>query len=55
MTKRSNAWLLIRVTDTFLSFRFRWAYCQLQALKKLKSTAPKYVTYALNTLPATLD
>jgi hypothetical protein len=55
MTKRSNAWLLIRVTDTFLSFRFRWAYCQLQALKKLKSTAPKYVTHALNTLPATLD
>jgi ankyrin repeat protein len=35
--------------------RFRWAYCQLQELKKLKSTAPKYVKLALEALPATLD
>ena len=35
--------------------RFRWAYCQLQELKKLKSTKPKYVKEVLRTLPATLD
>ena len=36
-------------------YRFRWAYCQLQELKKLKSTKPKFVHDALRTLPATLD
>lgn len=35
--------------------RFRWVYCQLQELKKLKSTKPKYVLEALHTLPKTLD
>lgn len=39
---------------TFL-VRFRWAYCQLQELKKLRSTKPKYVKQALDDLPATLD
>ncbi|GAB7364764.1 hypothetical protein MBLNU230_g5562t1 [Neophaeotheca triangularis] len=34
---------------------FRWAYCQLQVLRKLKSTSPKYVKKALDGLPATLD
>ncbi|SMQ55633.1 unnamed protein product [Zymoseptoria tritici ST99CH_3D7] len=34
---------------------FRWAYCQLQELKKLKSTKPKYVKDALLSLPSTLD
>ena len=44
----------MRLTLQF-RFRFRWAYCQLQALKKLKSTSPKYVKQALDALPATLD
>ncbi|PPJ53251.1 hypothetical protein CBER1_11924 [Cercospora berteroae] len=35
--------------------RFRWAYCQLQELKKLKAIKPKYVKKLLNNLPATLD
>ncbi|KAI9686777.1 MAG: hypothetical protein M1822_002837 [Bathelium mastoideum] len=34
---------------------FRWAYCQLQELKKLKSTKPRHIEYILRTLPATLD
>ncbi|SMR60828.1 unnamed protein product [Zymoseptoria tritici ST99CH_1E4] len=34
---------------------FRWAYCQLQELKKLKSVKPKYVESALYRLPSTLD
>ncbi|KJX98546.1 ankyrin repeat protein [Zymoseptoria brevis] len=34
---------------------FRWAYCQLQELKKLKSTKPKYVKDALLSLPSNLD
>ncbi|KAF2718867.1 hypothetical protein K431DRAFT_123484, partial [Polychaeton citri CBS 116435] len=34
---------------------FRWAYCQLQELKKLKSAKPKYIEDALRDLPATLD
>ncbi|SMY29321.1 unnamed protein product [Zymoseptoria tritici ST99CH_1A5] len=34
---------------------FRWAHCQLQELKKLKSTKPKYVKDALLSLPSTLD
>ena len=34
---------------------FRWAYCQLQELKRLKSFKPKYVTQALLDLPPTLD
>ncbi|KAK6400537.1 hypothetical protein LTR81_024200 [Elasticomyces elasticus] len=34
---------------------FRWAYCQLQKLKKLRSTKPKYITAALQSLPRTLD
>lgn len=38
-----------------LWYRFRWAYCQLQELKKLKSTKPKYIRAALSTIPATLD
>lgn len=35
--------------------RFRWAYCQLQELKKLKSLKPKYVRDTLRSLPPTLD
>ena len=38
-----------------LSRRFRWVYCQLQELKKSKSTRPKSVKAALLALPATLD
>ncbi|PIB00559.1 Vegetative incompatibility protein HET-E-1 [Cercospora beticola] len=34
---------------------FRWAYCQLQELKKLKSTKPSSVRKALYDLPQTLD
>ncbi|KAI6826758.1 Pfs, NACHT and ankyrin domain protein [Hortaea werneckii] len=34
---------------------FRWAYCQIQELKKLKSTKPKYIEDVLRTLPKTLD
>ncbi|WPG99074.1 Hypothetical protein R9X50_00187900 [Acrodontium crateriforme] len=34
---------------------FRWAYCQLQELKKLKSTRPRYIKEALYSLPSTLD
>ncbi|KAI7109644.1 hypothetical protein KC339_g625 [Hortaea werneckii] len=34
---------------------FRWAYCQVQELKKLKSTKPKYIKDVLRTLPKTLD
>ncbi|KAI7718814.1 hypothetical protein KC353_g3481 [Hortaea werneckii] len=34
---------------------FRWAYCQIQELKKLKSTKPKYIEDILRTLPKTLD
>ncbi|KAF2161722.1 hypothetical protein M409DRAFT_69535 [Zasmidium cellare ATCC 36951] len=34
---------------------FRWAYCQLEALKRLKSTKPKSVEAALYALPRTLD
>ncbi|KAI5357718.1 Putative NACHT nucleoside triphosphatase, heterokaryon incompatibility [Septoria linicola] len=34
---------------------FRWAICQLQELKKLKSTKPKRLSEALTTLPRTLD
>ncbi|KAK5109315.1 hypothetical protein LTR85_002866 [Meristemomyces frigidus] len=34
---------------------FRWAYCQLQELKKIKVTKPKYVKEALRSLPTTLD
>ncbi|KAI9654916.1 MAG: hypothetical protein M1821_005669 [Bathelium mastoideum] len=34
---------------------FRWAYCQLQELKKLKSTKPRHIEDILRTLPATLD
>ena len=35
--------------------RFRWVYCQLQELRKSKSTKPKSVKAALLALPATLD
>ena len=35
--------------------RFRWAYCQVQELKKLKSTRPKFVKEALFSLPTSLD
>lgn len=38
-----------------MPYRFRWAYCQLHELKKLKSTKPTYVKEALKALPATLD
>ncbi|KAK3613761.1 hypothetical protein LTR56_027692 [Elasticomyces elasticus] len=34
---------------------FRWAYCQLQELRKLKGTKPKYIKETLRNLPATLD
>ncbi|KAM3423937.1 hypothetical protein BST61_g1331 [Cercospora zeina] len=34
---------------------FRWAYCQLEELKKLGETKPKYVKQLLYNLPATLD
>ncbi|KAK3615213.1 hypothetical protein LTR22_027516 [Elasticomyces elasticus] len=34
---------------------FRWAFCQLQELKKLKSTKPRYVKEALRNLPTSLD
>jgi len=38
-----------------LEKRFRWAYCQLQELEKLKSLKPKHIEKALHSLPATLD
>lgn len=41
--------------NIYFLHRFRWAYCQFQELKKLKSTKPKYVEAALLSLPATLD
>jgi hypothetical protein len=53
--KAQNIWLLIKETNALFWHRFRWAYCQLQALKKLKSTSPKYVKKTLDDLPATLD
>ncbi|RMX74849.1 hypothetical protein D0869_12191 [Hortaea werneckii] len=34
---------------------FRWAYCQIQELKKLKSTKSKYIEDVLRSLPKTLD
>ncbi|KAM3414332.1 hypothetical protein BST61_g10979 [Cercospora zeina] len=34
---------------------FRWTFCQLQEVKKLKSTKPSSITQALSALPATLD
>ncbi|RMZ80134.1 hypothetical protein DV736_g6675, partial [Chaetothyriales sp. CBS 134916] len=34
---------------------FRWVHCQLQELKKSKSTQPKSIEAALLALPATLD
>ncbi|RMY83156.1 hypothetical protein D0861_07560 [Hortaea werneckii] len=34
---------------------FRWVYCQIQELKKLKSTKPKYIEDVVKTLPKTLD
>ncbi|RMY25079.1 hypothetical protein D0867_00954 [Hortaea werneckii] len=34
---------------------FRWAYCQIQELKRLKSAKPKYIEDVLRTLPKTLD
>ncbi|KAI6911953.1 hypothetical protein KC318_g4774 [Hortaea werneckii] len=34
---------------------FRWAFCQIQELKNLKSTKPKYIEDVLRTLPKTLD
>ncbi|GAB1739832.1 hypothetical protein NU219Hw_g4767t1 [Hortaea werneckii] len=34
---------------------FRWAFCQIQELKKLKWTKPKYIEDVLRTLPKTLD
>ena len=36
------------------TIRFRWAYCQLQELKRLKSTRPSHVKDALYNLPETL-
>jgi hypothetical protein len=53
--KAQTIWLSIKETNALFWHRFRWAYCQLQALKKLKSTSPKYVKKALDDLPATLD
>ncbi|KAK3045615.1 hypothetical protein LTR09_012823 [Extremus antarcticus] len=34
---------------------FRWAFCQLHELKRLKSTKPSRLEQALRSLPATLD
>ncbi|KAK6427225.1 hypothetical protein LTR81_000570 [Elasticomyces elasticus] len=34
---------------------FRWVYCQLQELKKLKSTRPSHIRSVLRALPRTLD
>lgn len=34
---------------------FRWVHCQLQELKKLRSTRPSFVKEKLYSLPATLD
>ncbi|PIB00933.1 Vegetative incompatibility protein HET-E-1 [Cercospora beticola] len=34
---------------------FRWTFCQLQEVKKLKSTKPRSIQQALFALPATLD
>ncbi|GIZ38637.1 hypothetical protein CKM354_000204900 [Cercospora kikuchii] len=34
---------------------FRWTFCQLQEVKRLKSTKPKLIEQALSALPATLD
>jgi ankyrin repeat protein len=53
--KARTIWLSIKETNALFWHRFRWAYCQLHALKKLKSTSPKYVKKALDDLPATLD
>lgn len=35
--------------------RFRWAYCQLESLKQLRSTREKSIEDALHRLPADLD
>ena len=42
-------------TNVLLLYRFRWAFCQIQELKKLKSTRPRFVKEALYCLPSTLD
>ncbi|KAF1824732.1 uncharacterized protein K489DRAFT_354998, partial [Dissoconium aciculare CBS 342.82] len=34
---------------------FRWAYCQLESLKRLKSKRPAYIEQTLKGLPLTLD
>ncbi|KAL9064639.1 MAG: hypothetical protein Q9157_007759 [Trypethelium eluteriae] len=34
---------------------FRWAFCQMEAIKRLRVFSPDSVQYALSTLPATLD
>ena len=48
--------LVYRVhANVLLLDRFRWAFCQLQELKKLKGTKPKYIKETLQNLPATLD
>ena len=36
-------------------YRFRWAFCQLEELQKLKLTKPSQVERALTSLPASLD
>ena len=47
----------VNTLDTILTFtlhRFRWAFCQLEELKKLKLTKPSQVEKALTALPASL-
>ena len=40
---------------TIRCYRFRWAYCQLESLKQLRSTREKSIEDALRCLPADLD
>lgn len=40
---------------TVCHHRFRWAYCQLESLKQLRSTREKFIEDALRCLPADLD
>lgn len=47
--------LIIRTFESKAGAMFRWAFCQLQELKMLRSLRPKYVQDALENLPATLD
>lgn len=44
-----------RSTLTAMPTRFRWVYCQIEELKRLKSMRPKDVCSVLESLPRTLD